>query len=236
MAGVQIHGNKLLKFRHKGENKNLLVLRGNRSTNLFDVHPLVEEFNSEHGTRLKVVSHDVADTACTVGETWESLPAFVVDALVAYEKPHTSLGKEIVLSVDGEPRVVLATGKCQGEKDVALVTLRLTPADFQKDGNSLTLDIPDSRLIIVSNFPGSSGWYMPHAKTGVPHGGEVCQSPDARYLHRLKISSYAGFLVRGGSFSGRQYVIAYFRASDRLAVVAEVPEIDVAKVELLISP
>jgi hypothetical protein len=234
----QVHGKELLKVQVQGQPKNLVVLRGsNGSTMLFDAHPLVEAFNAEHGTNLAVVSHKVADVACTVGDTWRSLPAFAVDASIAYEKPGTRLGSEIVFSVEGEPRVVLATGKFKGEKDVALVTLGVSAADFKKDGDSLVLDIPENRLVVVPDFPGPDGLYMPHSETGVPHGKKAEGNPDARYLYRLNDSSYLGLLVRGGNWgdSDGRDVGAIYQASDRFGVVAEVPEGDAAKIQTLIG-
>ena len=234
MAGARIHGKELLRVNVRGQPKNLVVLRGNGSTKPFGAHLLVEEFNAEHGTNLTVVSHKVADVAQTVGETWTSLPAYPVDASIAYENPGTALGKEIVFSASGEPRVVLATGKYEGEKDVALVALGVTSADFQKDENSIVLAIPEDRLVVVPDFPGSDGWRIPHSETGVPTGRKVDQSPEARYLYRLN-DSYVGPLVRAGG-GGRQSVDASCKASGRLGVVAEVSEGDVAKIEALLKP
>ncbi len=236
MAGIQIHGKELLRVNVAGQKKNLVVLRDNGSTKLFEAHPLVEGFNDRHGTNLKVVSYNVADVAQTAGETWRSLPAYAVDASIAYEKPGKRLGKEVVFSADGNPRVVLATGKYKGEKDVALVALGVSSADFKKDRNSLTLVIPESRLIVVPNFPGPDGWYMSHAETGVPAGNEVAQSSDARYLWRLNDSSYVGLLVLGGDhLNRRQCVIAFYRSFFSLGVVAEVPVSDVPKIEVLLK-
>ena len=110
-AQTQIHGKELLRISVQGQPKNLIVLRGNGTTRLFEGHSLVEALNKEHGMGLTVISHPVADVALNVGETWKSLPAFVVNASIAYEKPETKLGKEIIFSAEGEPRVVLATGK-----------------------------------------------------------------------------------------------------------------------------
>ena len=151
----QVHGKELLRVQVQGPPRNLVVLRGNGSTRLFDAHPLVDAFNAEHGTRLTVVSHKVADVAQTVGDTWRSLLAYAVDASIAYEKPGTKLGKEIIFTADGEPKVALATGKFKGEQDVALVALGISSTDFKRDGNSITLDIPENRLVVVPNFPWS---------------------------------------------------------------------------------
>ena len=264
-AQTQIHGKELLRISVQGQLKNLIVLRGKCSTKLFGAHPLVESFNKEHGMGLTVISHPVADVALNVGETWRSLPAFAVDASIAYEKPGTRLGKEIVFSAEGEPRVVLATGKYEGRCDIALVALGLKSADiaytigsqtrtleeiWTKDGidSLLAIDVKkvitiqllvnDDRLMAVPDFPCQNGWYMPHAETGVPHGRKVDGSSDARYLYRLNDSSYVGLLVRVGIYvcGDGQSVIAYYGASIRFGVVAEVPEGDAAKIEALLKP
>jgi hypothetical protein len=194
-AQNKIHGKELLKVQAGGQTKNLIVLRGDDTTEFFKAHPLVEAFNNKHGTGLTVVSHPVADIALNFGKTWQSLPIFAVDAAIAYEEPGTALGKEIVFSVQDEPRVVLASGKYQGEKDAALVTLGLTSADiaytiggitrtlkeiWETDGiesllatdlgavSEIQLLVTNDRLKWVQNFPASSDWCRPHAETGVP--------------------------------------------------------------------
>ncbi|MBU0527540.1 hypothetical protein KKE92_03610 [Candidatus Micrarchaeota archaeon] len=237
---AQIHGKELIRLPFRDQTRNLVVLRGRNSTGIFNVHTTVEAFNALHGTNLRVVPHDVADVALNVGETWRSLAScfgFVVDASIAYEKPGTKLGEEIVFSLEDEPRVVLATGKYEGEEDIALVTLGLSAKDFKKDGNSVVLDISDDRLIPVPNFPSNSGWYMPHNRTGIPHGREVGESRDARYLNKWN-RSYVGLLVRQVDADGcnlRQYADVYSKASWKHAVVAEVSERDAAKIEALLD-
>ena len=232
----QIHGKELLRVNVAGQKKNIVVLRGNSSIELFEAHPLVEGFNAEHGTNLKVVSYNVADVAETVGETWRSLSAYAVDASIAYEKLGTKLGKEIVFAAEGEPRIILETGKYKGEKDVALVAQGLSSADFKREGNSIFLDIKDDRLVVVKDFPSLDGWYMPHPETGVPTGGKVDhQSPAARYLWTLN-ASYVSLLVRGAVYVGRRGVFADLRSSGRFWVVAEVPVLDIPKIEGLLKP
>jgi hypothetical protein len=249
--GVQtrIHGKKLLRISVLGQQKNLIVLRECERRGLFEAHPLVEDFNRQHGTNLTVVSHKVADAALTVAKEgirsffgYFFLPTtFPVGASIAYEKPGTKLGKEIVLSVGDEPRVVLATGKYKGEKDIALVALDLALEDFKRErGKGIVLDIPESRLVVVPNFPSRDGWYMPHAVTGVPQGRKKYDSDTRylyRYLYRLEDSSYVGLPVRGSGILDMQTVFANLRASSSfmLGVVAEVPEADVTKIEALLS-
>ncbi|MFH1221455.1 MAG: hypothetical protein V1492_00030 [Candidatus Micrarchaeota archaeon] len=264
VAQTQFHGKELVKMQVQDQPKNLLVLRRSRTTRLFDVHPLVEAFNAEHGTNLKVVSHKVADVALTVGETWRRIVSgagFVVDASIAFEKRGAKLGKEMIFFAQDEPRVVLATGRYKGEKDVALVTKGLTYADvaYTINGKQRTLQellqaegidyllalsmrevseirqlMTDDRLILVPNFSGPSGWYTPHSETGVPHGRKVDASSDARYLYRLNDSSYVGLLVRFGG-CGRRSIDAYYWPSYGFGVVAEVPEADAPKIEALLA-
>ncbi len=239
---AQVHGKELVRLPFRDQTRNLVVLSGRDSTSIFDAHQTVEAFNTQHRTNLRVVPHNVADFALNIGDTWRSLTSsmsFIVDATIAYEKPGTKLGEEIVCSYEGEPKVVMATGKYKGEKDVALVTLGLSANDFKKEDNSVVLDISDDRLIVVPNFPAESGWYMPHNRTGVPHGREVEESLDARYLSKRDFSSYAGSLARRVCACGcnlRQYVVADSKASWKRAVVAEVPEGDTAKIEALLNP
>ena len=183
---------------------------------------------------LSVVSHEVADTALNVGHTWESLPEFAVDASIAFEKPRTELGRHIAFSFGDEPKVVLPTHMYEGERDIALVALGLSSADFKKERGFLVLDIPERRLIAVPDFPLKSGWHRPHSRTGVPHGERVGIGSDARNLNRLIDSSYAGLLVRSGCGFNR-LVSAFYTSSARFGVVAEVPEGDVARIEALIG-
>lgn len=230
----QIHGRELLKVDVQGQTRNLVVLRGKGSTRLFDAHPLVERFNEENRTNLRVVQSNVADVALNVGTPYK-LPSFPVDAIVAYERSGAELGSEIVFAAHDEIKVVLATGKYKGERDVALVALGLTSADFVKDGNSFILAIQDSRLIVVPNFPQWDGWYMPHPETKIPHGRKVEPSADARYLLSSAFP-HVGILVRSGmTSSGIQLIDTDSHPRMIHGVVAEVPDVDVSKIKALIN-
>ncbi len=239
---AEIQGEGLIRVEFRGHARDLLILRGRNSTGIFDTHATVESFNAAHGTALRVVPPDVADVALNAGESWRSLApcfSFAVDASIAYEKPGTRLGEEIVCSLAGEPRVALATGKYAGEKNIALAAIGLSAKDFRKEGNGIVLDISDDRLIPIPDFPAQSGWYTPHDLTGVPHGKEVEEGPAARYLQRWGNSSYAGLLVREVDAEGcdlRQYVDANSKASWKRAVVAEVPERDAGKITAMLAP
>jgi len=244
-APVRIYGKELLKVNVEGQPRNLVVLRGKDSVGFLDAHPLVEGFNAEHGTNLTVISHKAADVALTVGTTWLSLPPFPVDVAIAYEKSGVGLGKEIVFSADNEPRVILATGKYQGEKYAALVASGLSSKDFVRDGKDIILAIHEDRLTAVPGFPASNGWYMLHTKTWVPQGIKLeVESTQAalfavdKTLCRLlwRLDSYAGLLARylDPFFDLRHFIYAdigaNYRPSNKLGVVAEVLETDVGKI------
>lgn len=234
----KIHGKELLKVCAGESQSNLLVLRPERSVRVFGAHPLVEEFNKRYGLHLKVVSHKAADAALSGGETWRSLPAFPVDAAIAYERPATKMGKEIVFSSMFSKKVILATGKYEGERDLALVALGLRASDFKADGGSIVLEIPDKRLIAVRQFTGVQGWGMPHAGTGVPCGKERTGS-DARYIWGTGYeSAYVGLIVRGIRDLACHRQVVYAASTPEptsYGVVAEVPERDLKKVNALLS-
>jgi hypothetical protein len=242
-ARTHIHGKNLLRVQAEGQQKNLLVLRGAGSTPLFEAHLRVEEFNSEHGTNLRVVSHKVADAALTGGQINGDI-RFPVDAAIAYSEPLFQLGSLLWCHFDahnGPPKVSLATGRYKNERYAALVALGLSSADFIKDGDSFVLGIPDERLILVPNFARRDGWYLPHEGTGVPQGETVHQSTDARYLVRFDDPlflgyTYVGLLVRGvvrGKY--RREIDATWGPHHRAGVVAEVPEADVGKIRELLN-
>lgn len=241
MARAQIYGSRILNVRVGDRFKNLVVLRGYGSTPFSLAHPLVETFNKKHGTNLTVVSYEAADAALAGCKTkdFPLFPIHPVNALIAYEKPGTKLKKEIKMkSAEGEPGVVLATRDYEGEKNIALVVLGITPVDVATDGRNILFAIPNSRVMVVPDFPSSNGWYMPHAETGVPHGKRVKESPEARYLYRFRTSSYVGLLGRSGNYLNRYDVYACYdyRSPGQFGVVAEVPEEDVAKIKVLLKP
>lgn len=239
----QIHGKNLIPVRYGCNSSIILALRGDGTTRLFEAHPLVDRFNEEHRTQLRVVPHSVSDIIVNFA-SWRSridLPAFATDTMIAYEKPGTPLGKEIVFSVDGELKVVFATGKFEGEKDIALVALRVFSRDFKKDGNSLVLDVGEPRLIAVPNFPSSSGTYALHPKTGIPYGANISPSSfswqdhvyTTRYFQRSP-GSYVGLLTRCSAPFGQGAIAAGILSSDKLGVVVEVHTADVTKIRSLL--
>lgn len=94
-----------------------------------------------------------------------------------------------------------------------------------------------SRLVVVPEYSGTTNtWQEVHEETGVPHGAEVKHTLTSRRIAGDKVD-YAGLLVRHVSnfLDVRQTVNAGFRPSDFHGVVAEVQEVDLAKIEALLA-
>ncbi len=237
-TAAPLHGKELIRVRFQGRERNLVVLHPGESTGIFETHEKVEAFNRSHGTRLGVVPHDLADYALNTGATWKQLASchgFAVDTAIA--TVDARLGDEIVLSLPGEPKVVMATGRYKGEWDLALAAPGVSARDIRKEGDTIRLDITDDRLIPVPRYPAESGWYLPHKPTGVPQGKDVGEQKDSRYLDKSG-RSYVGLIVRHVCADGcnyRQYVTVHSKASWKYAVVAEVPEPDVETIQALID-
>ncbi len=174
----------------------------------------------------------MADVAYTIEEIWRRLPCFPIDVAIAYEKLGVQLGNEIVFSAEGEPRVVLATGRYKGERGISLVALGIHSADFKKDGDAITLDISEDRLVPVpiSQDPDNINRPQTHDPRGRAEEAEII-----RFLHRMNSSAYVGLPVRINNNAFRLNVVAGIRASCLLGVVAEVPDGDVTKIQDVID-
>ncbi len=258
MAVAQPYENKLLKLQVGGETKNLLIVKGNRSVRPFEAYPLLESLNTDNRTSLAVISNLVADVAL-VTENIGSF-AFPVNGAIAYEKPGTKLGKHVVFSDLTAPTVVMATGKYEGAENAALVATNLAASDiaYTVDGRARSLQelldakgidsmlsadfkavteiqllIPHDRLTLVERFPAKNGYHMIHAGTGVTSGADVIKCPEARFIYRTNLTSYVGPIVRYGTQKNQDSLIGVFPASTLFAVVAEVPDKDVEKIESL---
>ena|GEM_PF-1462963 len=231
------------KVRYKGKETTVGVLRRFKDyekLTVIEAHKLIAEINAKCGTNIRLIRPGVADYLLNKSQNWkkvrEGLPS-PTDVYIGYEKPGRKLKAKIVFAPKDEPRLIVPTGQYKGEKNIALVLMNLTIDDFKADGKDTWIDMPDSRIVPVYDFPPLSpigSWYMPHAKTTVPHGKEVKYSKDARVLWRDD-SSYVGPLVFGVGdlYGGRKLVYACWWPSDDLGGLVEVPKGDVAKIEAL---
>ncbi len=226
---------KTIRFELNGKPISVGVLRKfNDKIPLLETLGIVKATNAEYGTNFRLIRHRVLNHLLTkTGTRREIRKVFPCPAGegLAYEKPGTKLGNQIVFAGENGSRVIISTGKYKGEKGIALVVPELTADDLQKDGKDLVIAV-DARLVAVPDFPSEEGWHMPHEETGIPHGEKVEYSNEARYLCR-RYSSYVGLPVRDDDNfgNGRLHVYAYCRPSLTLGVAVEVPEGDAAKIE-----
>lgn len=227
---------KTTRFELNGKPVTVGVLRkfnDRERIPLLETPGAVKAANAEYGTNLRLISHKVLNHLFTKTdngrEIREVFPCPAGEGL-AYEKAGTRLGNQIVFAEKGEPRVIISTGKYKGEKGIALVVPELTAEDIQKDGKDIVIAVPDTRLVVVPDFPSEKGWYMPHEETGIPSGEKVEYSEKARHLWR-RDSSYVGLPVRGDYIYYWRGVDAYYGPSYRIGVAVEVPEGDAAKIE-----
>jgi len=241
-----MHNRELLTLQVGGQTKKLFIAKGGYYGLALDkVHSWIEGINREHGLSLRVIPHDLADSALqdvTIYNHLSPRPAhsFPVDALIAYERPGIELGDRITHSYFDGFTVELATGRYRGAHG-GLVVLGLTSADFKQHRQHTFLDIPDSRLILVPNFPNESGWYMPHAETGIPHGEQLFYGigshpgPAERYLARADSSSYIGILARNITIKDRcsraRCVYVALSLNSHVAVVVEVNDSDIPAIK-----
>jgi len=164
---------------------------------LIEAPSAVREFNREHRINAKLIRPTTAECLLVKTSKWgEVRSAFPspVGMIIAYEKPEKKFGSEVVFETGGEPRVVIATGRFKGEKNIALVAMDITADDLFKDGNDVIVSVPKKRIVVVPEFPARDGWYKPHKSTTIPHGEKIKDSSSARHLMRAD-TSYVGFPV-----------------------------------------
>jgi hypothetical protein len=226
---------KTTKFDFNGRKVTVGELRKFDGIPLLEIPALIKGVNTENGTNFRLIDPLVADFLLNMTKAGNKYLDDIGDAFpspvnlgIGYEKPGVKLSAEIVFSAEGEPKVLLPTGRYNGEKGIALVVPELTADDIKREGNEIIIDVPDSRLVVVPNFPTENGWYIPYAETGIPHGEKVEASDEARFIFRLSGSSYVGLPVRGYGrvFGGydMQDVGADCKPSYYLGVAVEIPE------------
>lgn len=208
------------------------IRRTRAGNQLFSIPKMVERINEEYGANFRIARYlpldllltlatDLGGAACT--------SPFPSGDILAYGEPDAELGKWIVFKAGPISRVILPAGKYKAEKGVALVVPEVHIDEVKRDGRDTIIDVPDSRLVLVPDFPRADGWYLPHRETGIPHGRMVGYSAGARHLWRLP-SPYVYFPVRTMDFY-RQYLHAYFHPCTPLTVLVEIPPEDVDKIE-----
>jgi len=158
----------------------------------------VKRFNEENGKNARIIRPITAECLIARTDRWKegdvryAFPS-PVGMIIAYEKPGKRFGSRIVFDVGEAPRVIIATGKFKGEKNIAIAAMDITAEDLVKDGSDMVVSVPKERIVAVPDFPARNGRYKPHKSTTVPHGKEV-DSTKGRYLTRVD-TSYVGFPI-----------------------------------------
>ena len=131
--------------------------------------------------------------------------------LVIYEAPDKKFDKKVVYGRVDKNNVKSSIffnvpKQFRGLRNCALVVEHPDFDLIDLGNNKYELKITDEKVHQIQDFPKSDGWYMPNTETGIPHGGEVEQSSNSRYLWRIVNGSYLGPLIRG--VGGRCNVVA----------------------------
>jgi hypothetical protein len=133
------------------------VLRKYDSIKVMEAPMLIKSFNEGNGTNVRLIRPTTAECLLVkTGNTRQIRDAFPspVDMAIAYEKPKKQIGDTVVFAAKGEPRVILATtGDAQGERDVAILVPDITAEDVKREGNDYVIEVPQSRLVVVPDFP-----------------------------------------------------------------------------------
>lgn len=207
------------------------IRRTRAGNQLFSIPKMVERVNEKYGASFRIMKYQRLDLilslAADLGVACTS--PFPSGDILAYGEPDAELGKWIVFKAGPISRVILPAGKYRREKGAALVVPEVHIDEVKRDKRDTIIDVPDSRLVLVPDFPRADGWYLLHKETGIPHGRMVGYSAGARHLWRLP-SPYVYFPVRTMDFY-RQYLHAYFHPCTPLSVLVEIPPEDVDKIE-----
>ncbi len=208
---------------------------------LLDIHGEVKSYNEKHGTSVRVIRPLIADYLLVNARRYPMILRFTfpTSAVIAYEGPEEALKEDIVYttrhnytgkSTGHAPKMILSTGKYKGRKGIALVVPDLALDDMGRDGDDIRIEVPDSRLVVVPDFPSKDGFYAPHPDTAVPYGKEVSYPSDYRELYRDK-GSYVGPISRNGDiydeYCRKEIYASGFPIS---GLVVEIPEKDLEKI------
>ncbi len=206
---------------------------------LISIHRLLDSFNREHGTGLRLIRHDLAAELVrelgvyhnTRGGVFltKSSP-FVTDALIAYERPGKRFGDEIVSPYF--PRLIVPTGSFKGERDAAILLTGISMDDLKTGSKETKVEAPDSKITLVKPFPGRSAEFFYRCghvlNLGKPSAGS--SFPEIS-LERAE-GEWVGPIVRtvemrpNGGWWGMRRLIANQEAGSRFHALVEMSEED----------
>lgn len=225
---------KPVTFNQKGESKVAGLF--NKDARFHNIHPIIDQFNGENGTSLRLIRPDTADFLLVesgAGQRLAPCSPIAVDQIVAYGKPGEPLGQEVVYTYDGSPRMIFSVPrKFRGQRNTALVVTGLTSKDFHREGRDFRIHVNGRRVIPVPEFPDSTGHYLLHPEATIPYGPRVNGSTDARHLWRRKGECFVGPAVRYAGHGYKRHVDTERDASELLAILVEITAQDAEKLKL----
>ncbi|MBI4399346.1 hypothetical protein HY570_01225 [Candidatus Micrarchaeota archaeon] len=225
---------KQVWFTQKGE--DTLVGLFNRDARFPNIRPILDRFNGENETSLRVITPRTADFLLVesgVGIRLAPCSPIAVDQVVVYERPGEPLGQEVVYTYEGSPRIIFSVPrKFRGQRNTALVVTGLTSKDFHREGRDFRIHVNARRVIPVPEFPDSSGHYLLHPEATIPYGQRVNGSTDARHLWRRKGECFVGPAVRYAGHGYKRHVDTERDASELLAILVEITAQDAEKLKL----
>jgi hypothetical protein len=159
-------------------------------------------------------------------------------SIIAYDKPGKPLGKEIVLCREAGFNVWLKirmpTYSFQGRSGIALIANDVALDDFRqgKDMWEYCLQVPESRIATVDEFPQGQGSYLPRMGCPVPSGKKPSDKKNAQFFRRngLEAGAHIGFLAF--STDGK-VVAADYGCEFQEKMVLEMPAETVARMKKL---
>ncbi|MDD5171879.1 MAG: hypothetical protein PHF60_02470 [Candidatus ainarchaeum sp.] len=158
---------------------------------IIDTYRAVESYNETHEPKVRVVRPRVADSVLSDIEhdNWMRFLTcfrFPVDCALAYEMPGRNF-EEFVVAEHKESgrRLLLPTGQYRGEKNIALQIRGLRYSDFQyPDGREVYLNVPEDRVVPITDLPVMGGWYKLGRKRIVPSADEADYSNGRKFTRK----------------------------------------------------
>lgn len=219
-------------FRHKDDRQKY---------DLFDLHMAVKKFNDRHGTSLEMISPGLANNLLIKRNGWDhpnfwdAVSPFPTNIAIGYETFGKKLESEIVYSCTRGSRVVLPTGRFMGEKHIALAVLNMRVHDIRRCGESLIIDVPESRLMAIRGFGIRHGLLAIDPETTIPYekspvGIPIDNFQYRKLSHHLPYGNYVGPLVR--SMNRMETIVLNCPPAESLGILVEVPSGDIGKLDV----
>ena len=199
---------KIASFNVNGKSVNIGLIKINDSLGFIDSYKMIEKFNQDHKTNIKMISFQVAYQIVSKNSS-EALKIsdnfcyyFPVDAVIGYSGERRELGQNIEFlwsltppsGADMTPTenliLSMPTGKYKDEKSAAIMYTNLNSSSFVYEPRGMRINKPDNKIILLENFPFAEGWYAIDEKTGMPNGKQVSSKTDGAVFLEVHDGSF----------------------------------------------